>query len=127
MTGPVPIPSADSVGVVRDVTAWPTGVPGLVVAATPEYAAAVLVCLGSWSVVHARSGRRLPYCLPDPEAALGLALAARDVTDWQQPIEAVRPAFKTGAYLYAVAPYQSWRCRHESGPTAPVRDNGVIA
>lgn len=124
MTGPVPVPATDRLGVVRDVTAWRTGVPGLVVAAIPPESDR---CVGSWSVIHARSGSRLPYCFPDPEAALGLALAVGDVTDWQQPGQDVRAAMRTLRYTRAVTRYQSQKCRHGHQPRVITQDNGVIA
>jgi len=127
MTGPVLVPIADRSGVVLDVPGWPTGVPGLVIIEAPRGVAEPAVCDGSWSVVHARSGNRLSYCMPDPEGALGLALALRDVTDWQQPAGDVREALRAGARESAVAPFRLWRCVHKNGRGVSERDNGVIA
>lgn len=121
MTRPVQVPSP---GAPRDIPAWPTGVPGVVVAEIPPESSS---CAGMWSVVHARSGLRLPYCLPDPEAALGLALAVADVTDWRLPGEDVRAALRTARYDRAVTPYQSLRHRHGVVPRVVTQDNGVIA
>lgn len=119
----VPVP--DDLGVLKNLQAWPTGVPGLVVAQVCH--GAPTGCLGTWSVIHARSGKRPPYCLPDPEAALGLALVLRGVTDWQQPGETARRSMKTPAYRAAVAPYLPWRCRHGERAGPITQDNGVIA
>jgi hypothetical protein len=124
VTGPLLVPASDAAGTVRDIAAWPTGVPGLVVARLPREARS---CEGLWSVLHARSGSRAPYCLPDPEAALGLALALRDVTDWQQPGEAVREAMRAEAYQAVARAYRPWRCEHGYRPGAITQDNGVIA
>lgn len=124
MNRPVLVTSPDRVGDIRDIPAWPTGVPGLVVAQIPRESDR---CVGAWSVLHARSGSRLPYCLPDPEAALGLALAVGPFADWQQPGQAVRPALKTRAYLAVIAVYKPWRCLHGNHPKVITHDNGVIA
>jgi hypothetical protein len=32
----------------------------------------------AWCVIHARSGKRAPYCLPDPESALAFAQMTHD-------------------------------------------------
>ena len=120
MNGPILVTSENRAGDVREVPAWPTGVPGLLVAApTP--------CDGWWGVAHARSGTRFPFCMPDPEGALGLAVALRDVGDWQGPPEAVERLLTTVAYRAAVRPYLSWRCKHKRSALGVMRDNGVIA
>jgi hypothetical protein len=127
MTGTVLVPSANSTGtVVRDVTAWPTGVPGLVVVPSSAVAA---ICDGAWSVLHARTGKRLPYCLPDPEGALSLAITIGGVTDWRQPGQAVRDIPATPAFAAATAVYEPWRCSHgpAASPDSMAHDNGVIA
>lgn len=75
MRGPVVVPSAGSRGAVRDIAAWPTSVPGLAVAEMPRQHK----CGGlAWCVIHARSGKRAPYCLPDPESALAFAQMTHD-------------------------------------------------
>jgi hypothetical protein len=119
MTGPV-LMTAETAAGVKEIEGWPTGVPGLLVAKAA-------MCGGRWSVSHARSGTRFPFCLPDPEAALSLALALDGVADWRQPFEAVRAAQKTAAYRAAIVPYVPSVCRHAGGQTAHPRDNGVIA
>ena len=127
MTGTVPVTATNSSGTVaRGVTAWLTGVPGLVIVRASTVAA---MCDGAWSVLHARSGKRLPYCLPDPEAALSFAIAISDVTDWQQPGTAVRGIPATPAFLAATGPYEPWRCSHNPAASASsmAHDNGVIA
>lgn len=124
MSRPVLVASPDRLGDTRDIRSWPTGVPGLVVAQIPPESER---CIGLWSVLHARSGARLPYCLPDPEAALGLALAVRDAGDWQRPGQEVRAYMRTRAYNTAVAAYRPWRCKHGDHPRWITHDNGVIA
>ena len=121
---PIAVTVVESDGISRTLTTWPTGVPGLTVVQVPEESAA---CAGKWSVMHARSGMRLVYCLPDPEAALGLALALRDVADWQQPGQAVRAFMRRRPYVAAVLPYLPWRCKHGGTPGVITHDNGVIA
>lgn len=123
--GPVLVPAVGCDGVSLAITSWPTGVPGLTVAQMPEES---YRCAGKWSVIHARSGMRLMYCLPDPEAALGLALALRDAGDWQQPGEDVRAFMNRSPYIAAVLPYLPWRCKHGTGwRPGLAHDNGVIA
>ena len=127
MSGTVPVPVATSSGtVVRDVSAWLTGVPGLVIVGGGADAA---MCPGAWSVLHARSGKRFPYCLPDPEGALSLAVAIGGVADWQQPGQAVRGIPATRAFLAATAVYEPWACSHNPPVSlaSMAHDNGVIA
>jgi hypothetical protein len=107
----------------RVIDCWPTGVPGLVVGQVPPG----FHHGGRWRVFHARSGGSLSYCLPDPEAALGLARAVAGVTDWQQPAEAVSAVVESGACLGPAAAYESARCLDHVPHRAGCNDNGVIA
>lgn len=67
----------------RDVPAFPTPVPGLVIhAGLGSYAHA-------WVVVHAASGAMV-LRLPDPEAALHAALCLGGLADWLLPGTALR-------------------------------------
>ena len=110
-------------GVECDVQAWPTGTPGLVVVRIPEG-----VHAGRWRVGHARSGRALPYCLPDPEAALSLARALDGITDWQQLAPPIRAVMTGQPYKAAVERYRDVRCTHgRVDENAMLHDNGVIA
>jgi hypothetical protein len=127
MSGTVLVTATNKTGtIVRDVTAWLTGVPGLVVVRASE---GTEMCGGAWSVLHARSGKRLPYCLPDPEGALSFAIAISDITDWRQPGPAVRDIPVTPAFHAAAAAYEPWHCSHGPTPTpaSMAHDNGVIA
>jgi hypothetical protein len=128
MTGIVRVSTRNSAGtVVKDVNAWLTGVPGLVIVQGGRGAA---MCPGGWSVMHARSGKRLTFCLPDPEGALSLAVAIGGVTDWQRPGLAVRGIPMAPAFLAAAAPYEPWRCSHNTPVSLSswtAHDNGVIA
>lgn len=67
----------------RDVPAFPTPVPGVVIHAGigPD--------AGSWCVVHAASGAGV-LKLPDPEAALHAALCLGGLADWLLPGTALR-------------------------------------
>jgi hypothetical protein len=125
--GTVPVTSRNPAGtIVRDVNAWLTGVPGLVIVQGGKGAA---MCAGAWSVMHARSGKRLTFCLPDPESALGFAIAIGGVTDWQRPGLVVKGIPMTPAFLDAAAAYEPWRCSHNTPVSlaSMAHDNGVIA
>ena len=121
--GPVAVPVPDVNDVITEAAAWPTGVPGLVIGQIPLDAPD---CGGSWLVMHARSGRRLPFCLPGPEAARALAGALAVVMNWQDTETAVRYAMRSDAYLLATARFSPWKCFHGAPSTRP-HDNGVIA
>jgi hypothetical protein len=118
---PVMVTSATKAGLVT-LPCYPTGVPGLLVRQTPPG----YRCAGKWRVIHARSGSALSWCLPDPEAALGAALAAADVTDWQQPIDVINAVAGTGAVVRALSAYTTARCLNHTHAHVG-NDNGVIA
>jgi len=127
MTGTVLVASANRTGtVVRDVTAWLTGVPGIVIVQASAVAA---MCDGAWSVLHARTGKRFPYCFPDPELALDFAIAISEIADWRQPGPAVRGIPATPAFTAATDAHEPWRCSHGpvATPASMTHDNGVIA
>ena len=118
-----PVTVKTSVGRIREFAGWPTGVPGLLAAELKDSR-----YTGRWRVCHARSGLTLSYCLPDPEAALGLARALAGVTDWQQIMTSLTAIFASGSYTAAVEPYRAAYHLHTGAPVdAFAHDNGLIA
>lgn len=118
-----PVTVKAATGRIREFAGWPTGVPGLLVAELKG-----IQCRGKWRVCHARSGTTFAYCLPDPEAALGLARALTDVADWRQVMTSLMPVLASARYMAAVEPYRAAYHLHAHATVKALEhDNGLIA
>lgn len=66
----------------REVEAYPTPVPGLLISPDAKVE-------GAWCVCHAASGLALADC-PDPESALNIAVKLGELADWTKSTRGLR-------------------------------------